>query len=118
MSGRVSASAKIEYSTKKGFRTNKFIIIIIIMTMIIGQLIYQQAINVQHDSQLSEEFNASPQNDSFAYALKSITICYASASFFWIQKKLLHSQTDCESLSLAWSLKQYNNKLLTKLHYL
>ena len=33
---------------KKGFRTNKFIIII--MTMIIGQLIYQQAINVQHDS--------------------------------------------------------------------
>ena len=92
MSGRVLASAKIEYSTKKGFRTNKFIIIIIIMTMIIGQLIYQQVINVQHDSQLSEEFNASPQNDSFAYALKSITICYASASFFWIKKKMPQSK--------------------------
>ena len=60
VSGRVFASAKIEYSTKKWFRTNKFIITII-RIMIIGQFILPKKLQtVQHDSELSEDFNASP----------------------------------------------------------
>ena len=66
MSGRILHFCRNWVLHKKWFRTNKSIIIIIII-IIITIIMINQAIDiakylqtVQHDSKLSEDFNASP----------------------------------------------------------
>ena len=67
MSGRILHFCRNWVLHKKWFPTNKSIIIIIIIIIIITIIMINQTVDiakylqtVQHDSKLSEDFNASP----------------------------------------------------------